>query len=1058
MAGNEKIIQSLEKLSLELEGKASEKALHFFKVLCSFYNDAEELKGVGEITLENVRERLKELGLKTDPENFEDNSLRRDLNDSLLELFISGDNPYAIAVGPGNALVAQANMASEETEKEPRRVFKTSEITFNLPDELRSQFEEQVELLKREEEKTNKKVQELLEKESELEKERNRLESESLNAQSEFKTESRKLSEKFEIDKKQADEEVLKIKENLEQTQKLSQELLDKHKESLDLFVSSRSEMEESFSGHEALFQGKFDEMTELIGSLTKKENDLLDQVKKERERLTKRDRTARETLEEAQKKLAALNEDLKALKNDRRNIRSRFKEEIESKKKELERDFARRSEYLMRRDEEWEEEENRLNSENEKLRVREQSLAVEVKGKTDQHFKERQTELDKLEAKLKKSQKEIIKQERELERDKEGLSLLLKQIRSKDFNPAVLTPLFRDQEKITKRKKKVLKTIEESGKQDRNEVEEKIKAVETEKKRAFSKFDPLLKELEAERKRLMAKESLLIKREAEEIDRLNQEYEELRNTFEVDQIEKEMALDTREDELFNDEEELFQTRDKLLKEQQEMTQKRLENDSVIVSELEDIKSLKSAALNDQTEINAFLKDFQISYDRVIDLQKRDYEIFKSRIEDIESMASKVAENLKEREAQSRESFSASEEALKNRLEKKEQLATRLEQDLREKMEEYKTHMEELSRVKENVAREGEIQKKELLESVSHYENKLIDLGQAFEELSTAFHKEKEKGRIEIKGDADDSKPLEFDTALAKAEWPLAVRYRLGKISSGENPPHIEDYIYKLSDSLTLWVPVKTGEFQMGSKEPKNLAPRRKESISKPIMIMKYPVTNVEFYRFVNETQYKTEAERGLDAVVFSREKTESGEGLGNPILQTDGSAYWLQPDGKPESLYGKYNHPVTQVTWSDAQAYCEWKSGQMGQKVRLPTETEWEYVARNFGEALSEDFYWSKEETPQHCNIEETGIGDTSPVDYFSESEPIGGSCDLFGNVFEWTADRNEASQKSSLEYKSVRGGSFITPWNLIAPWRRSSFVVNYGSSFLGFRAVMED
>jgi len=114
--------------------------------------------------------------------------------------------------------------------------------------------------------------------------------------------------------------------------------------------------------------------------------------------------------------------------------------------------------------------------------------------------------------------------------------------------------------------------------------------------------------------------------------------------------------------------------------------------------------------------------------------------------------------------------------------------------------------------------------------------------------------------------------------------------------------------------------------------------------------------------------------------------------------------------------------------------------------------------VARNFGEASTEDFYWSKEEIPQHCNIEETGIGDTTPVDHFPESELIGGSCDLFGNVFEWTADTKVTSRIHVLEQKSVRGGSFITPASLIAPWRRYSFAINYGAAFLGFRAVMED
>ena len=142
--------------------------------------------------------------------------------------------------------------------------------------------------------------------------------------------------------------------------------------------------------------------------------------------------------------------------------------------------------------------------------------------------------------------------------------------------------------------------------------------------------------------------------------------------------------------------------------------------------------------------------------------------------------------------------------------------------------------------------------------------------------------------------------------------------------------------------------------------------------------------------------------------------------------------AFWLCPDGQPDSLYGKHNHPVTQVTWNDAQAYCKWQSELSGQNIRLPSEKEWEYVASDFGKTPPDQFFWDEHRIIEFCNIEETSILDTMPVDYFPESEYSGGTRDLFGNVFEWVQDTHDkkisSGSASGLEYKIERGGSFIT------------------------------
>ena len=278
------------------------------------------------------------------------------------------------------------------------------------------------------------------------------------------------------------------------------------------------------------------------------------------------------------------------------------------------------------------------------------------------------------------------------------------------------------------------------------------------------------------------------------------------------------------------------------------------------------------------------------------------------------------------------------------------------------------------------------------------------------------------------------------------------------------------DYLYKFSEKWDEWVRMPEGSFLMGHPSSRDSAPHKQVQIEKPFLIRKFPVTNIEFFCFVNETNYKTEAETLVDAIVYqSGSLAMQGAGdystqssFSNPSLGPVKEAFWLCPDGQPDSLYGKHNHPVTQVTWNDAQAYCKWKSEQTGQNIRLPSEKEWEYVGSDFGKISPDNFFWDEDRIVEFCNIEETGVLGTLPVDHYSENEYFGGIRDLFGNVFEWVQDahvkKSPNGSSSGLEYKIARGGSFITNFKNIAAWRRISFTKTYCTSFLGFRTVCED
>ena len=139
-------------------------------------------------------------------------------------------------------------------------------------------------------------------------------------------------------------------------------------------------------------------------------------------------------------------------------------------------------------------------------------------------------------------------------------------------------------------------------------------------------------------------------------------------------------------------------------------------------------------------------------------------------------------------------------------------------------------------------------------------------------------------------------------------------------------------------------------------------------------------------------------------------------------------------------------NLPVDSVTWEEAKEYCrrlnerESKAGRVppGYEYRLPTEAEWEYVARagtsgaySFGNSdqvdhLSEFGWWRENsgETPMP-------VGQLAPNPW--------GLYDIHGNVFEWCLDDYDAYEEggfvafSGADYKVIRGGSFYCPATIL-------------------------
>jgi formylglycine-generating enzyme required for sulfatase activity len=242
------------------------------------------------------------------------------------------------------------------------------------------------------------------------------------------------------------------------------------------------------------------------------------------------------------------------------------------------------------------------------------------------------------------------------------------------------------------------------------------------------------------------------------------------------------------------------------------------------------------------------------------------------------------------------------------------------------------------------------------------------------------------------------------------------------------------------------WIP--GGMFRMGSDRhyPEERPVHR--ALVDSFWIDRYLVTNEQFSRFVEGTNYVTFAERLPDpadypgalpemlyagSMVFTKPDGPVDRGqIGNWWSYTKG-ADWRHPYGPGSSLAGRERHPVVHVAYCDAEAYAAWAGKE------LPTEAEWEFAAR--GGLDGATYAWGEEfmpggklmantwqgEFPWQNRVED-GFEGTSPVGTFPENAY--GLFDMIGNVWEWTTDwyrtAHEAdAPKACCVPRNPRGGA---------------------------------
>ena len=239
----------------------------------------------------------------------------------------------------------------------------------------------------------------------------------------------------------------------------------------------------------------------------------------------------------------------------------------------------------------------------------------------------------------------------------------------------------------------------------------------------------------------------------------------------------------------------------------------------------------------------------------------------------------------------------------------------------------------------------------------------------------------------------------------------------------------------------------------------------------------KYEVTRGQFRIFVEATGYTTDAEKDL----------RGGWGIDRQLRKAEQSAKysWRNP-GFPQTD----NHPVVNVSWNDATAYCRWLTDEYarrGMQVEcgLPTEAEWEYACR-----AGTTTQFAKGDSPLSligsANVRDASFEAEFPLEDF-EKRPsfpfndgnaftaVGGKYkanafglhDMHGNVWEWCADWYDPQYYSravdmdprgpqSGTTRVIRGGAWDFVPRLVRCANRSSVVPENRCCYLGFRVVL--
>jgi formylglycine-generating enzyme len=271
------------------------------------------------------------------------------------------------------------------------------------------------------------------------------------------------------------------------------------------------------------------------------------------------------------------------------------------------------------------------------------------------------------------------------------------------------------------------------------------------------------------------------------------------------------------------------------------------------------------------------------------------------------------------------------------------------------------------------------------------------------------------------------------------------------------------------------FVIIRPGRFEMGSPadEPGRGKNERQHwrVIEHAFYLSETEVTVEQFRRFVEATNYMTDAERGVEEGGHTKGAFATVPGGDR---EWNSAASWRNPFPNLRNYRLRDNHPVVQVSWNDAKRFAE------HYKLQLPTEAQWEYAGRG-GKAGA--YFWGNDEAGgkgfgnvndqsaakrfSHWNRSfafDDGVALLAPVRSFKPNP--WNVHDMVGNVAEWCedvfhaeypADGANESPAGNGNARVIRGGSWLDPPDLYRLAKRFAFAPQGRRDFLGFRVAMK-